>query len=192
MARPKGEATRLYETSSQKMIGLIIKLSILATVLSFFVLFIVSFEGWKERRAEIQQTQQVTTAQTQAVRDEALAAAQTKAREEYARFDKGVWVLKDHTLNTERDVYVDSFSLDSSGRIAKFLLEYSFTGNGKAYSNTWDCRSSQLDRYDCTLKQTYEGGSWRNRGTLIRKSGTLFTGRYLYENQWYDVSLVQQ
>jgi hypothetical protein len=192
MARPKSEATKLYKALSQKMTGPLFKLAVITPLVLIAIYFLFRIGGFTQGVTTAQEDRRATEAAQAAARAEQVALARAQVNEELLRFDEGVWLLQDHTLGTEREVYMDSFSVDRGGEVEEFVFKYSFTGNGRAYANTWSCEVSQMQRYDCTVRQQHDGGSWRNEGDLLREDDSSFNGRYLYEHQWYEVSLVRK
>jgi len=186
-----GESATGQSKSSKRLktIGGII--FVVGILLSIAVNSIDLRPNFEERRAA-EAAEAAEAEEAAARRTEQIALARAVVNEELLRFDRGVWLLQDHTQNTEREVFMDSFSVDSEGKVKEFVFKYSFTGNGNAYANTWSCEASQMERYDCTVRQQYDGGSWRNEGDLVREDDASFNGRYLYERQWYNVSLVRK
>jgi hypothetical protein len=142
---------------------------------------------YEERRAaEVAQAE---------VRAEQVALARARVNEELLRFDEGRWFLQGHTLeneSSEPEVFMDSFSVNAGGQVKEFVFTYSFITGGKAYLNTWSCELSQMERYDCSVRQEYDGGSWRSEGRLNREGESSFHGRFLYKHQWYPISLVRK
>ena len=180
-----GESAAGESKSSRrlKMIGGVI--FVVGVLLSLAVNSIDLRPNFEDRRA--------TEAAQAAARTEQIALARAQVNEELLLFSEGTWYFQGHTRETEREVYIDTpIVVDQNGKIKEFGFDNSFVSNDTHYANTWQCEATQLNRYDCSITQRYEGGRWRGEGNLTRESETLFSGRYLFENQWYPVSLVMK
>jgi hypothetical protein len=191
-ARPKSDATKLHNKAAQKMTGVIVKLSVIIPLILLIVYLFLNFGVWTQGSTNARGERRAAEAAAASARAEQVALARTRVNEELLRFDQGTWMFQGHTTGNEREVIMDSFSVDRDGNVKEFVFKYSLTRNGEAYANTWNCEVSQMQRYDCTVRQQYDGGSWRNEGYLRREDESSFSGQYLYERQWYPVSLVRK
>lgn len=191
-ARPKSDATKLYNKALQKMTGVIVKLSIIIPSVLLIGYLFLNFGNWTEGSTRIGEERRAAEASEAAARAQQVALARAEVNEELLRFNEGTWVLKGHTTGNEWEVIMDSFSVDRNGDVEEFVFKYSFVINGEAHANTWSCEHSQMTRYNCTVRQQYEGGSWRNEGQLVREDDSSFSGQYLYERQWLPVSFFRK
>lgn len=174
------------------MIGVIVKLSIIIPSILLIGYLFLNFGNWAEGGTRAGEERRAAEAAQAAAQAERVALARARVNEELLRFDRGTWVLVGHTTGNEREVIMDSFSVDAEGKVKEFVFKYSLIRNGEAYANTWSCEVSQMQRYDCTVRQQYDGGSWRNEGYLRREDESHFSGQYLFEREWYPVSFVRK
>jgi hypothetical protein len=191
-ARPKSDATKLYNKALQKMVGVIVKLSIIVPLFLLVVYLFLNFGNWTQGSSVAREERRAEEAAEVAARAEQIPLTRASVNEELLRFDRGTWILKGHSTGNEWEVIMDSFSVDAQGKVSEFVFKFSFISNGEAHANTWSCKASQMQRYDCTVRQQYDGGSWRNEGYLRREDELGFSGQYLYERQWWPVSLVRK
>lgn len=189
MSKSTKEMSQDYERSFSKLQG-----TIRIVVGALFVLaLVVTFAHLFGRvKTKVTEDRGQTTAERSVRAQEERAAASAAAAATQARIDsarrniEGVWQL---VGGADSPVYVGDYTIDRSGNLQQFQFEFSFVGsNGRAYSNTWDCSLTRSDRYDCTYRQRWDGGSMRENAVLERKDSDTFTGRYMYQNQWRDVT----
>jgi hypothetical protein len=191
-ARPKSDATKLYNKALQKMVGVIVKLSIIVPLFLLVVYLFLNFGNWTQGSSVAREERRAEEAAEAAARAEQVALARAAVNEELLRFDEGTWVFRGHITGSEWEVFMDSFSVDKDGNVREFVFKFSNTNNGEAYANTWSCEVSQMQRYDCTVRQQYDGGSWRSEGYLRREDNLHFSGQYLYEREWIPVSFLRR
>lgn len=166
----------------KKVIGVISSFLIVAAVILTVLYWVSNIGSAIANRREVAEIERsVQTEQRQ--QTIAAARAQTVAAHEQM---EGVWRI---IGGVDSPVYVSNYSITSSGELKSFEFQYSFVGasDGRPYSNTWSCSATRTNQFECTWRQRWEGGSQRGEAFLT-KSGDMFSGRFLYQNQWEEIT----
>lgn len=184
--RPKSEASKLYEASASQLTKIITSVGLLVIIIGVVIFGVTLFRKASIVITETRQAEVIVRA-TEAERRTQAAAIAIKQKQAAEEVFSRRWVLYDATLNnTVTDIYVSDYSINKDLALESISFEYSFYGNGEWRSNSWVCRATRTDQFDCTWTQEYEGGRLHDSASLTRKSPDLFSGRYKYQNRWYE------
>lgn len=160
--------------------------------LLFVIATILPFVSWGgsaiQRQVAIKENATVAATVAREQRQQA-ARAQTIAAQEGI---EGTWSV---VGGAGSPVYVGDYTIDPSGSLTKFQLEFSFVGsNNIAYSNNWNCSRvvQSTNRYNCTYTQRWDGGSIKEPASLTRINSSTFSGRYMHNNLWKEITFQKQ